>query len=241
MSLPKLSHPTFSLKLPSTQQEIIFRPFLVREEKILLIAQQGKEKGDIVRAIRQVVQNCIITEAIDVSKFTTFDLEYFFIKLRARSVNNIVSLTYKDNEDSKEYKFEIDLDEIEVKMNPKHTNIVHITKTMQLVLKYPRIDIMDKVAEIKDSVVFSFEILEHCLDKLIITKAEDEDEVILFSEQTKQEIAEFLNDQTSATFKKIQKFFDTMPRLEHILEYTNEKGRKQRIELRTLEDFFTLG
>lgn len=239
MALPRLSHPTFTLKLPSTKQEIVYRPFLVKEEKILLIAQQSGETKDVIRALKQVIKNCIVTENVDIDTFTTFDLEYFFLRLRARSVNNIVQLVYRDGEDKLEYKFDIDLDTIEVVANPEHSNVVYLSEDMQLVLKYPQLDLMDLVPA-KGKVEFTFDVLENCLDKLVVKQGPDE-EVILFSEQTKTEVQEFMASLSIAAFKQIQKFFDTMPRLEHIINYTNKMGRKQRIELRKLDDFFTLG
>lgn len=241
MNLPKLEHPTFTLILPSTQQKITYRPFLVREEKLLLIAQEsGEDQATIVRAIKQVITNCIIEPIVVVDNFTTFDLEYFFIKLRAKSVNNIVSLTYRDNEDQQEYKFDIDLDKIEIVRDPKHTNIIPINKTMQLVLKYPQINIVDGVQEHKNDIEFSFDILKHCLDKLIVTTGQEE-EIFLFSEHTQTEVQEFMMSLGVKAYKNIQVFFDTMPQLKHVMEYTNQKGKVQKIELRKLDDFFMLG
>jgi hypothetical protein len=239
LSLPKLSHPTFTLTLPSTKQEITYRPFLVREEKILLIAQQGGEMKDVVRAIKQIIKNCIVSPKLDVDTFTTFDLEYFFLRLRAKSVNNVVSLTYRDGEDKQEYKFEIDLDTIEIENNPEHTNLVIVEKDIQLVLKYPKIDLMDKLPTPGAKVEFTFEVLEDCMDKLIVTRGTEE-EIYLFSEQTKEEVQEFMSSLGIPALQQIQKFFDTMPRLYHELTYTNKAGREQRIELKKLDDFFTL-
>lgn len=240
MSLPRLEHPTFSLVLPSTKQEITYRPFLVKEEKILLVAHQAGDPAGVVRAIKQVVMNCIVAPEIDIDTFTTFDLEYFFIKLRAKSVNNIVSLTYRDNEDNKEYSFTVDLDKIEVDYDPTHTNIVQLSKTMQLVLKYPKIDIMDKISMKQSKIELSFDILKECLDKLIVTKGKEE-EVFVFLSYTQAEVQEFMLSMSHKAFELVQGFFDTMPHLEHTLQYTNEKGTKQEIKLRKLDDFFTLG
>lgn len=241
MSLPKLEHPTFTLNLPSTGQKIVFRPFLVREEKILLVAQQSADQADIVRAMQQVVQNCVITEGADVSKFTSFDLEYFFVKLRSKSVNNIIELAYRDGEDGKERKFEVDLDAIEIVRDPKHTNIIEVTKTIKLVMKYPTVQLMDKVPTAVNKVDLSFDIITACLDQLIIEHPGKDDEVILFSNETKNEVDAFLVQLRVPAYRRIQKFFDTMPRLYHLITYTNDKGREQRIELKKLDDFFTWG
>lgn len=241
MSLPKLEHPTFTIVLPSTKQEIVFRPFLVKEEKILLVAHQAADPAGVIRAIKQVINNCIVAPKIDVNTFTTFDLEYFFIKLRAKSVNNIVSLTYRDNEDNKEYKFEIDLDKLEIESTEDHTNIVSIDRNMQLILKYPLVDMIDTVPTEQTRLDFSFDVLKQCLDKLIVTKAGSEEEVFVFSSYSQAEIQEFLMSLSHKSFQAVQKFFDTMPHLEHVLKYTNEKGNERTIKLRKLDDFFSLG
>jgi hypothetical protein len=115
MALPKINYPIFELILPSTKQNVKYRPFLVKEEKILLTAQISGEPQDIINSIKQVINNCIITEGVDVDKVTTFDLEYLFIKIRAKSVNNVITLAYKDLEDEKRYEVEVDLDQIEIK------------------------------------------------------------------------------------------------------------------------------
>ena len=114
MSLPKLSYPIFELTLPSTKQTIRYRPFLVKEEKILLTAQASGEPKDILLALRQVINNCVLTEGIDIEQLTTFDLEYLFIKIRAKSVNNVIKLAYKDLDDEKRYEVEVDLSLIHI-------------------------------------------------------------------------------------------------------------------------------
>ncbi len=120
MALPKISVPVFTIKIPSTGKELKFRPFLVKEEKILLMAQQS-ENSEILLALKQIINNCCFDD-LDVNQLATFDLEYVFLKLRSRSVNNIAKLRYRDNEDDKVYDFEVNLDEIEVKIDPENNN-----------------------------------------------------------------------------------------------------------------------
>lgn len=235
MGLPVLEHPTFSLTLPSTQQKISFRPFLVKEEKILLIAQTSDDQADVVRAIQQVITNCITTPGVDVNKFTTFDLEYFFIKLRARSVQNIVTLSYKDNEDEKVYDIEVNLDEVEVIADKKVDNTVKISKDSGITLKYPQLDIMNAVEKITDAVEFNFAIMQACIDTVY-----DADNVYKASEFTRDEVKEFVDSLSVKTYQAIQKFIDAMPRIEHTISYTNSNGRKVEIVLKSLTDFFTL-
>lgn len=236
MGLPVISHPTFSLVLPSTGQQITFRPFLVKEEKILLIAQSSEDRTDIVRAIKQVISNCLIEPKMDVNDFTTFDLEYFFIKLRAKSVQNIVSLSYKDNEDGKIYDVEVNLDEVEVKKPEGIEARVDMTPTSGLTLKYPTMRLMDDVEGLESAAEFNFAIMLACIDMYY-----DGDNVYKLSDFTRAEATEFLDSLNVETYQKIQKFVETMPSLEHVISYTNTTGREVKITLKTLTDFFTLG
>jgi hypothetical protein len=221
MALPKLSHPTFDLTLPSTRQEIKIRPFLVREEKILLIAQQTEEPREVINAIKQVINNCVITEGFDIESLTTFDLEYVFIKLRARSVNNIIKLTYKDNEDDRNYTVDCNLDEVQVIFNPNHNNHIKVTDNISIVMKYPQARLMQSIdPDLSEQEVF-FELISHCIDTIV-----DGAESYLVSEVPKEEV---------------QEFFQTMPRINHELKYTNSLGNERVIILDNLNDFFTLG
>lgn len=236
MALPIASHPTFSLVLPSTQQTIVFRPFLVKEEKILLIAQSGEDQGDMVRAIKQVIQNCIIEPKINVDSFTTFDLEYFFIKLRARSVQNLVTLSYKDNEDNQIYTVEVDLDKVEVIKDFDVSNKIETAPGCGLLLKYPTMDILDAVEKTGSAADFSFAVVQACIES-----AYDENNVYKFAEHTQEEIEQFVNSLDIKTYQAIQQFIEAMPRIEHVIGYTNSNGKKVNITLRSLTDFFTLG
>lgn len=236
MGLPQLSHPTFSLILPSTKQEVRFRPFVVREEKILLIAQSSGDPTDVVKAIKQVVSNCIIDRNVDVENFTTFDLEYFFIKLRAKSVNSIVKLSYKDAEDGNIYDVEVDLDGIEVTGDVETEKNVSTGTDSGIVLRYPKLSIMRDVEGITDPVEFAFAVVASCIDKIYVG-----DEVHKVSDYSTAEVQEFLDSLDVATYEQIQRFVDQMPKLHYIVSYTNSNGKKVDITLSTLTDFFTLG
>lgn len=234
MALPKLSHPTFELELPSTKQKIRYRPFLVKEEKILLIAQQSNDPQDMIFAIKQVLQNCSI-DPVDVDSLTTFDIEYFFIKLRSKSINNVVTLRYRDLEDDKVYDFEVDLEELEVEYNPDHDMNVQVSDNTLLLLKYPRVSMLSAVKSENDT-DFVFAVLRQCLDKLIKGKEE-----FSFDGETAEEIDNFILSLDVKSFNKIQSFLDTMPKIRHTIEYTNSLGNNRKIVLENLEDFFTLG
>lgn len=236
MGLPILQHPTFSLVLPSSQQTVVFRPFLVKEEKILLIAQAGGDQAEIVRAIKQVIRNCITTEGIDVENFTTFDLEYFFIKLRSKSVQNIIELQYKDNEDQKIYTVEVDLDQVEIIKDKEASDKVEITSTAGITLQYPRLSIMDDVKNIDNAVDFNFAIMQACIKTIY-----EGDTVYNPSDFSSDELKEYIDSLDVKTYQNIQLFIEAMPRVEHVVQYTNSNGKEVKITLKTLTDFFTLG
>jgi hypothetical protein len=236
MGLPILKHPTFSLVLPSSQQTVVFRPFLVKEEKILLIAQAGGDQADIVRAIQQVISNCVVTEGVDVENFTTFDLEYFFIKLRSKSVQNVIELQYKDNEDQKIYTVEVDLDQVEVVKDKEANSKVVITSSSGLNLRYPRLSIMDDVKDLDNAVDFNFAIMQACIETIY-----DGDTVYNPSDFSSDELKEYIDSLDVKTYQNIQLFIEAMPRVEHVVQYTNSNGKEVKITLKTLTDFFTLG
>ena len=236
MALPKISHPVFQLNLPSTGQVISYRPFLVKEEMILLVAQQSQSQLDVINAIKQVITNCIVTENVSVDEFATFDLEYFFIQLRSKSVNSIVKLSYKDNEDGKVYDFEVDLESVEVKKGKNAPSEIKINDNMTLLLRYPRLEAMNTLADAEDPASFTFALIKSCLNKIT-----DVDKEYLFSESSDEEVEEFLNTLDVKSYEQINKFFDYLPKLEHVLTYTNETGREVKIKLDSLNDFFALG
>ena len=235
MSLPKIKQPLFDLKIPSLNKTIKARPFLVSEEKILLMGQQSGDTKDIIFAIQQVVANCIQDETIAVQDLTIFDLEYMFLKLRSRSVNNIVEVSYRDPQDEKKYDFQINLDEIEVVENPSHSNTVKVSDEMTIKLRYPKVEMMDKMAKINSEVDIFFEVLKYSIESIIVG-----DNVFKMSDYPEAEQEQFISDLDVKSFKKISEFFNTMPRLRHEIKYTNELNVERSIVLETLNDFFSL-
>ena len=236
MSLPKLGYPIFELSLPSTKQSVRYRPFLVKEEKILLTAQASGEPADIIFAIRQVINNCILTEGIDIEALTTFDLEYLFIKIRAKSVNNVISLTYRDLEDDKRYDVEVDLDKIEMKEDPSHTNKIDIGNGLGIVMKYPKADLAATLKVVDGELDIFFEVFKGCIDHIY-----DSEQIYKASDYSAEDLDEFVQSLDVETFKKIQEFFTTMPKLYYEVKYTNSLGNEKTIPLTSLNDFFTLG
>lgn len=240
MTLPKIKIPLFDVTIPSTKKDAKFRPFLVKEEKILLMAQSGATKKEIVNALKQVINNCVTMldgKDVDIDNLTTFDLEYLFLKIRAKSVDNVVNLKYVDHEDEKTYEFKVSLDDIEIKYDPEHNNKIKINDDIGVILKYPKTNIVEKIddPDINEAQLTSL-MIKSCIDKIY-----DKDTVYNVNESTSEELDEFIDSLDVRAFEKVQKFFETMPKLYHKIEYTNSKGTTREIELTTLDDFFTLG
>lgn len=232
MALPKIQTPMFFIKIPSSQKEFKFRPFLVKEEKLLLMAQQSDDAEEIL-ALTQIINNCCL-DNIDVESLTTFDIEYIFLKLRARSVNNIVHLRYRDTEDDKIYEFDLNLDEIQVVFNENHSNKIQINDEVGIILKYPSITVGEKIANVTSENDILNKILISCIDVIY-----DKQKVYPAKDSTEQELIEFIENLDTKSFKKIEEFFTTMPKLYHEIKYQNSVGNERTIKLSTLKDFFT--
>ena len=237
MSLPKLDKPTFEMTIPSQKKAVRFRPFLVKEEKILLVAQQGETERDIIYAIKQVLSNCVLDPTFEVDKLTTFDLEYMFLKLRSKSVNNVIEVSYRDVEDDKVYDFEIDLDTIEVKYpETEISNKIAVSDTVGIIMKYPSVTILDNIPENATSTDIVDYLIRSCIESIY-----DEDTVYPIEDQPEEEVTEFLDSIDIESFNKVRAFLDNLPKLYHKLEYTNSLDHVRTIELENLRDFFTWG
>lgn len=236
MALPKIEYPTFKVTLPSNKEKVTLRPFLVKEEKILLMALQSEDPEEVINSIKQVIRNCIVEGSVDIDELATLDVEYLFIKLRARSVNNIIKLTYRDNEDDKRYDVEVNLDEVSVKYNDKHTNDIKINESVGIKLRYPKAGISSQVKDITSETELFFKILKNSLDVIY-----DKDNEFKVSDSSEEELDEFIQSLDVKAFNKIQDFFTTMPRLHYEVSYVNSLGNTRTIILNSLNDFFTLG
>jgi hypothetical protein len=239
MALPKLKVPLFDVTIPSTNKNAKFRPFLVKEEKILLIAQAGGTKKEIINALKQIINNCITLAdgtSVNTDVLTTFDLEYLFIKIRAKSVDNMVKLKYLDHEDEKTYEFEVRLDDIEIIRDPDHKNKIKVDNDVGIILNYPTASTIMELEE-KDvpEEETAFNVIVSCIDSVY-----DAENVYPASEETDEELQRFVESLSVSAFADIQKFFDTMPKLHYKIEYTNSMGTDRVIELSSLDDFFTL-
>jgi hypothetical protein len=235
MSLPKVVHPTFKITIPSTKKALTFRPYTVREEKILLMMKESESIPDVVDALRQVIINCCM-EDIDVSKLALFDIEYIFVKIRAKSVGEILELQL--NEGEKPIKFTVNLDDVEIKFNPTHTNKIMLFDQYGVTMKYPTFDVMLKldtfIKENKDTKKineFIFDVIISCIDNVF-------DDEKVYKDFTKEELDNFVLSLPVEASNKLREFFDTMPSLEHTVTLKNKEGETKDITLRGLKDFF---
>lgn len=237
MPLPKLSAPTYELEVPSTGKKIKYRPFLVREEKILLLAMETEDEKQMANAVKTILANCIQTSRFKVDNLSLFDIEYIFLNIRGKSVGENVDLTITCPDDgTTTVDVSIDLDEIKVQKSDNHTNILKLNDEVSVVMKYPSMDLFIK-NNLKDSgteVDDVFEIASLCIDQVI--QGEDVYESSNFS---KKEIMEFLEDMDTKQFLLLQNFFETMPKLSHTIEVINPNTNvKSEVVIEGLASFF---
>ena len=236
MPLPKIVTPSFELTLPSNGKKIKYRPFLVKEEKILILAIESNSMKDITRAIKDILKNCILTKGIKVDELPTFDIEYLFLNIRARSIGESIDLviTCPDDEKTK-VNSTIYIDEIEVKKNDEHDINIKIDDTYTMKMKYPSLDqFIDENFVFEGQSDNSFEIIASCIDMVY-----SEEEAWEAKECSKKELLEFVEQLNSMQFKQIEKFFDTMPQLSHEIEVENPNTKvKSTVKLEGLASFF---
>ena len=238
MPLPKIAAPTYTLELPSTGQEINYRPFLVKEEKVLVIALESEENKQITNAIKTVIKNCILTKGIKVETLPTFDIEYLFLNIRGKSVGEEIEVNVICPDDEvTQVPITIDLDDIQVQKNDEHTNKIKLDDTLMMEMKYPSLDEFIKNNfdfNDENSMDQSFNLIASCVSNIF-----SEDEVWAAEDCTKKELKEFLEQMNSAQFKDIEKFFETMPKLSHTIKVTNPKTKvESEVVLEGLASFF---
>jgi hypothetical protein len=238
MPLPKISVPSYTLELPSTEEEIQYRPFLVKEEKLLVIALESEDTKQITTAIKNVIKNCIHTKGIKVESLPTFDIEYLFLNIRGKSVGEEleVNIICPDDETTN-VPVKIDIDSIKVQFNEEHSKQIKIDNSIMMEMKYPSLDQF-----IKNNFDFgknnameqSFELIASCVDKIFT-----EDEVWVAADVTKKELIDFLEQMNSSQFKEIEKFFETMPKLSHKISITNPNTKvESEVVIEGLASFF---
>jgi hypothetical protein len=238
MPLPKISTPTYELEIPSSRKKITYRPFLVKEEKILIIAMESEDQKQIANAVKTVISNCIITKGIKVENLSTFDIEYLFLNIRGKSVGETVEvlITCPDDGETK-IPIEINLDDITVVTNKEHSRDIKLDDNLILRMKYPSMNefIKNNFNNIGGVTIDeTFDLICSCMEQVY-----SEDESWTASDCTKKELVEFLEQLSSSQFKEIEKFFETMPKLSHTIKFTNPKTKvENEVVLEGLSDFF---
>ena len=238
MPLPKIVTPTYELELPSSGQTIKYRPFLVKEEKVLVLAMESEDTKQITNAIKAVLKSCVQTKGIKVEQLPTFDIEYLFLNIRGKSVGETLEVNIICPDDGETtVAVEIDLDLIQVEKSDDHSNKIKLDANLMMEMKYPSLDQF-----IKNNFDFkeenqmdqSFALIATCIDKIY-----SEEEVWATADCTKKEVNEFLESMNSSQFKEIEKFFETMPKLQHTVQVTNPKTKvKSDVVLEGLASFF---
>ena len=242
MPLPKINTPTYELTLPSNKKKIRYRPFLVREEKILVLAMESNDQKQITDAIIQIIGDCLITKNIDVTKLPTFDIEYLFLNVRSKSVGETVDVNITCPDDGKTtVETSINIDDIKVVKNKDHNLIVQLDDKYSMKLKYPTLDQFVEnnfdfeMAEPKESVSAAMSMLSTCIDMIY-----DQEESWDATESTKEELDEFIDQLNTKQFQEVEQFFRTMPKLTHKLKVKNpQTGVESEVVLEGLASFFS--
>lgn len=238
MPLPKISTPTYELKLPSTGKTVKFRPFLVREEKVLVIALESEDTKQITTAIKDVIRNCIHTKGIEVETLPTFDIEFLFLNIRAKSLGEEIEVNVIcPDDETTTVPVTINVDDIKVQKDDKHTNKIKLDETLMMEMKYPSLDqFIQSNFDFSETnqLEQSFQLISSCVDKIY-----SEEEAWDSSDVTKDEIVEFLEQMNSSQFKEIETFFETMPKLAHTIKVKNPNTKvSSSITLEGLSSFF---
>ena len=238
MPLPKIATPVYELELPSTGETIQYRPFLVKEEKVLVIALESEDTKQITSAIKNVIKNCIRTKGVKVEDLPTFDIEYLFLNIRGKSVGEEIEVNVTCPDDGvTQVPITINLDDIQVQKNEEHSNRIKVDDNIMMEMKYPSLDQFIKNNfdfNDKNAMDQSFELIATCIDKIFT-----EDEVWAVEDCSKKEIVDFLEQMNSSQFKEIEKFFETMPKLSHTIKVKNPKTKKENeVVIEGLAGFF---
>ena len=236
MALPKLNTPTYELEIPSTDEKIQYRPFLVKEEKILMMALETKDNAQIVNAVKDIVNECTFNK-VNISTMPMFDTEYIFLQIRSKSVGEVSKLKLLCPDDKKTYAdVELDLNEVKVQVGDDHTNKIELTDDMGIIMTYPSIDSFadSGIQDINASNMI--DVIGTCILQIYEQKGE---KIYEAKDQTKKELTEFIEQLNTKQFQDVQKFFDTMPRLKHTIKIKNPKTKKtSEVTLSGLNDFF---
>lgn len=239
MPLPKINTPTYELELPSTGKKIKYRPFLVREEKILIMALESEDTKQISDAIKTVLSDCVMSRGVKVNDLSTFDIEYLFLNVRAKSVGETVEVNVTCPDDGEtQVATEIFIDEIKVKKDPEHSNIIKLDDNLSLQMKYPSlnqfVESNFEVGESSSDVDKSLSVITSCINTVF-----NEEESWSASDCTKKELKDFVDQMNTKQFKEVEKFFETMPKLSHTIKVKNPNTEvESEVVLEGLASFF---
>ena len=238
MPLPKIATPTYELELPSTQKPIHYRPFLVKEEKLLVLALESEDIKDITTAIKNVIKACIKTRGIKVENLPTFDIEYLFLNIRGKSVGEDIEVNLICPDDNKtQVPVTISIDDVQIKRTEGHTNKIKLDSSLMMEMKYPSLaEFIKNNFDFNEENVMdqSFDLIASCIDKIY-----NEEEVWVAADCTKKEISTFLESMNTTQFKEIEKFFETMPKLSHKVKITNPNTKvESEVVMEGLSSFF---
>ena len=240
MPLPTIATPTYELTLPSTGKKVKYRPFLVKEEKILILALDSKNQFDITNSVKDVLKNCVLTRGVKIDELPTFDIEYLFLNIRAKSIGEDINLVITCPDDRKtEVPVTIYVDEIEVIKSKEHSKDITLDKDMTLRMKYPSLNqFIENNFDVEDTpqvtVDKTFQLVADCMET-VFTKEDAWDS----NDYSPEERMQFIEQLSSKQFKEVEKFFATMPKVSHTIEVTNPNTKKKSsIVLEGLADFF---
>ena len=227
MGLPTIAVPEYELEIPSSKLKVKYRPFLVKEEKILLLALESEKQDNIVNAIKHIIETCVYSET-NVNEMPTFDLEYIFLQLRAKSKGEVIELKYECPKCKTELPVNISIDDIQVTFQDKHTNKIELDTNLGVVMKYPTVELQNEITktltgENKSQVEGIFTMVKSCIDYIY-----DNENTYPLKDHTEKEVDDFINSLTDTHFQKLSSFFDTMPVLKHEFQVKCTKKKKDK-------------
>jgi hypothetical protein len=233
MALPKIATPTYELEIPSSKEKLTYRPFLVKEEKLLLLAMETEKEEDIISAIKTIINNCTF-EKVNVDDLPLFDLEFIFLNVRAKSVGEVINLKLLCEDDKETYAdVSINLEDIKVDFNDTHTNHIQLNDSVSMIMSYPQYNMMTTPEGGSDT-AYVFKIIKQSVSQIVEGETIHEK-----ADFTEKELDEFIESLTSKQFADIQNFFETMPRLRHEVKFKNPKTKKQnKVTLEGMQSFF---
>ena len=233
MNLPVLNTPTYEMEIPSTGEKIKYRPFLVKEQKLLMMAQESGDDESQLRTVGEIVKSCTFNKISHPEKLPTFDIEYMFLMTRAQSVGSKIPMTVTCPDDGEtKVDYELNIDEIKVKKIDGHTNVIMLTDDIGITMKYPNLDMVKSFTNVDENITnISFDMIRDCIQNVF-----DKDQV--YEDMSSKDLQNFIEQMNTDQFEKISKFFETMPKLTHIIKVTNPNtGVESEVVLEGLQSF----